>query len=284
MKRIRTGVGALSVAALSLGVLGACSSSSEEQPAPETSPVADSAAPAPDSVPTEPADPASLFTLVTDGDGLSPRFDACTGPIRILLNAGNLQEAASPYTDVDVAAQLGELFTEYAQEIADATGFDVEYGGITDLALDPALAETNVIVFHFGSTGLPGRETEYVDDVTVFGAQKDTWIQILNYQHFENSSGFSIHYEEAAKLADGSRDVGIDEAGKRWLKTVLGKAFGLQELNENDMLSARIPTEQHGDQIMYTDSHQEQDGAYNLTWGDGDKAGLAAVGATNECF
>jgi hypothetical protein len=35
---------------------------------------------------------------------------------------------------------------------------------------------------------------------------------------------------------------------------------------------------------MYTDSFKENDGVYNLTWGEGDKAGLAAVGATNECF
>ena len=283
MKRVRARIAVASIATVSM-VLGACSSSSDSEPAAETTPVADMGEPTSDSAPSGPTDASTLYTLVTDGEGQSMRFDACTGPIRILLNPGNMQDEAAPYTDVDVAAQIGELFTEYAQELAGITGFEIEYGGITDLGLDPALAETNVIVFHFGATGFPGRENEYVDDASVFGATTDGWLQIVNYQHFENSNGFAIHFQEGAKLAGDSRDVGIDEAGKRWLKTVLGKALGLQELNENDMLSANIPTEEHGAQIMYTDSHQEQDGVFNLTWGEGDKAGLVAIGATNACF
>lgn len=277
--------GITGIAALSLMLVGACSSSSDSEPATISAPVADSDAPAPETTPAgELEGGAAPYKLAIAEDGSTIRFDSCSGPIRILVNPGDLQEAADPYTDVDVAAQLGELFTQYAEEVSEASGLEVVYGGTTDQALDPALSDEQVIIFNFGSVGFPGREDEYVDEVAIFGAAKDGWTQILSFQHFENSEGFSIHYEEAAKLAGGSRDAGIDEAGKRWLKTALGRALGLQELTEEDMVAAGIAPAEHGAQIMYTDSHQEQNGTYNLMWGEGDKAGLAALGASNACF
>lgn len=283
MKRVRTGPLLIGAVALSVAFIAGCSSGTRQ---PFTESQLDPMSDGSEQMLPEPVvqGGASPFELAIAGDGSTTRFNACSGPIRILLNPGDLQEKAAPYTDVDVAAQIGELFTQYAQELSEATGFEVVYGGTTDLALDVLLPESQVIVFNFGSTGFPGREDSYFEVLPIYGAQQDGWLQITSYQHFENSTGFSVHYDEAAKLAGGSRDVGIDEAGKRWLKTALGLALGLMELNEDDMVAAGIPVEQHAAQVMYTDSHQEQDGVYNLTWGDGDKAGLAAVGADNPCF
>lgn len=284
VKRVRTGPVVAGAVAVSIALIAGCSSGSRQ-------PFTDTQINGADDGSTEQTLPVAVveggsapYKLAVAGDGSNTRFNSCSGPIRILLNPGDLQEKVAAFTDVDAAAQLGELFTQYAQELSDATGLEIVYGGITDIGLDLFLTEEQVIVFNFGSVGFPGQEDSYFEGHPMYGTQQDGWIQILNYQHFENSNGFSIHYEEAAKLAGGSRDVGIDEAGKRWLKTALGLALGLMELDENDMVEAGIPPEQHAAQVMYADSHQEQNGAYNLTWGDGDKAGLAAVGASNPCF
>ena len=280
MSRVRT----LGIAAVSAISLAACSSSNEPAPvATEPAPTTP-AEPAPNTEPPAASPASELYALFQTDEGKSTRFDSCSGPIRILLNTGDLQEVVAEYTDVDVTAQIGELLTEIAAELSGATGFEIEYGGTTDIALSDELAETQVIVLNFGSTGFPGREDSLFEQKAIYGASVDTWQQIVSFQHFESSAGFYIHFEEAAKLADGSRDVGIDEAGKRWLRTILGEAFGLRQLSENDMVASNIPVEQHGDQLMYTDSHKEIDGVYNLTWGEGDKAGLALVGADNACF
>ncbi len=283
MKRVRTGSAVAGAVAVTMAMIAGCSSGSRQPfTNTQTDPMGDGSE---QSVPEPVVEGGSApYKLAVAGDGSTTRFDGCIGPIRILLNPGDLQETASPYTDVDVAAQLGELFTQYAQELSEVTGFEIVYGGTTDQPLDLFLAESQVIVFNFGPTGFPGREDSYYEALPIYSAQQDDWLQISSYQHFENSTGFSVHYDEAAKLAGGSRDVGIDEAGKRWLKTALGLALGLMELNEDDMVAAGIPPEQHAAQVMYTDSHQEQDGVFNLVWGDGDKAGLAAVGASNTCF
>ncbi len=283
MKRVRSHITAVGIAAVSVALLGACSSGGSES-AVETTPAATDGVPTPETAPPgSVAGGTAPYKLTTAQDGTTTRFDACTGPIRILLNPGDLQAAAAAYTDVDVVAQMGELLTQYAQEIASVTGFEITYAGTTDMALNLNLDEDQVIVFHFGPTGFAGGDP-YSDEFSAYGKQKDGWSQIRNYQHFEESVTFSNHYNEAAKLAGGSRDAGIDEAGKRWLKMTLGVALGLQPLIEEDMVAAGIPTQDHGKQIMYNDSHVEQDGVYNLTWGDGDKAGLVAVGADNACF
>lgn len=285
MRRVGTCTGLIGAAALSLVVLGACSSANDgADSSTESTPVVESSAPGSTPSSVASADPTSLYKLAITEDGSSTRFDSCAGPIKILLNPGDLQAESAQFTDVDVADQLGDLFTTYAQELSELTGLEIVYGGLTDKGLDPALADAQVIVITFGPTGFPGREDSYEDQVSTYGKTKDGWVQIVNFQHFENSNGFAIHFEEGAKVAGGDRTVGIDEAGKRWLKTILGKALGLEQLTEDDMMTAGIPTEEHGAQIMYTDSHQEQDGSYNLTWGEGDKAGLAAVGANAGCF
>lgn len=273
----RVGTFGLAVAAMTL--IGACSSSSDSgssgsepsasQPATSVSDV-------------QPGGPAYAFAR-TD-DGMMMRFDPCAGRIRILLNPGDLQQEADPYTDVDVVAQMGELLTQYAQELTELTGMQIEYAGTTDIPLNVELEDRQVIILNFGSTGFPGAEDSYADRLNIYGAEKDGWKQIVSHQYFESSKGFYIHYEEAAKLANGDENVGIDEAGKRGLKTILGEALGLRQLTEDDMLAAGIPIEKHGAEIMYTDSHQEQNGVYNLTWGEGDKAGFAAIGVDKGCF
>lgn len=286
MRRVRTGVGAVSIALLSVAVLGACSSSSDsgsepvETAAPQpavTEPATDTSAPV-----TEPSGP--VYALAQAEDGSSWRFDACSGPIRILLNTGDLQDEVSAYTDVDVEAQIGDILTEAAAELAEVTGFEIEYAGATDIALSDELADEQVIVLNFGSTGFPGREDSLFEQKAIFATSKDGVSQIVSFQHFESSLGFYIHFQEGAKLADGARDVGIDDAGRRWLRTVLGEALGLRQLTDADMTDADVAEDARGAEIMYTDSYKENDGVYNLTWGEGDKAGLVAVGATNECF
>lgn len=278
--------GMLGIVAVTTVVLGACSSSndSDSQTSEPMSMETVSTEPAPDTQAPSELSNGQLFALAQTEDGSNARFDSCAGPIRILLNVGDLQQAVASYTDVDVAAQLGELLTQDAQELSEATGMDIQYGGTTDITLSDELADKQVIVLNFGSVGFPGREDSLLEQKAMYGASKDGWQQIVSFQHFESSLGFYIHFEEAAKLAGGSRDVGIDESGKRWLKTILGEALGLRQLTEQDMESAGVPVEEHGAQIMYSDSHKEKDGVYNLTWGDGDKAGLAAVGADNGCF
>ena len=286
MKSVRTRVGAVSIALFSVAVLGACSSSSDsgsepiETAAPEpavTEPASDSSEPV-----TEPSGP--VYALAQADDGSSWRFDACSGPIRILLNTGDLQDEVAEYTDVDVAAQIGEILTQAAAELAGVTGFEIEYAGTTDSALSDELAEKQAIILNFGSTGFPGREDSLFEQKAIFGTSKDGVSQIVSFQHFESSLGFYIHFQEGAKLADGARDVGIDDAGRRWLRTILGEALGLRQLTDADMTDAGVAEDARGAEIMYTDSYKEKDGVYNLTWGEGDKAGLAAVGATNECF
>ncbi len=286
MKSVRTRVGAVSIALFSVAVLGACSSSSDsgsepiETAAPEpavTEPASDSSEPV-----TEPSGP--VYALAQADDGSSWRFDACSGPIRILLNTGDLQDEVAEYTDVDVAAQIGEILTQAAAELAGVTGFEIEYAGTTDIALSDELAEKQAIILNFGSTGFPGREDSLFEQKAIFGTSKDGVSQIVSFQHFESSLGFYIHFQEGAKLADGARDVGIDDAGRRWLRTILGEALGLRQLTDADMTDAGVAEDARGAEIMYTDSYKEKDGVYNLTWGEGDKAGLAAVGATNECF
>ncbi|MFM8856755.1 MAG: hypothetical protein ACKOI2_06045 [Actinomycetota bacterium] len=286
MTSVRTRVGAISVALFSISVLGGCSSSSDsgsepiETAAPQpagTEPATDTSEPV-----TEPSGPVYAFAQAEDGS--SWRFDACSGPIRILLNTGDLQDEVSSYTDVDVTAQIGELLTQAAAELAEVTGFEIEYAGTTDIALSDELADKQVIVLNFGSTGFPGREDSLFEQKAIFATSKDGVSQIVSFQHFESSLGFYIHFQEGAKLAGGARDVGIDDAGKRWLKTILGEALGLRQLTDADMIDAGVAEDARGAEIMYTDSYKEKDGVYNLTWGEGDKAGLVAVGATNECF
>ena len=278
--------GLLGIVAASAIVLGACSSSSDPgSPAsvPVTEGVQTSEVPTDSAAPTDMADGA-LYALTTTEDGSTTRFDSCAGPIRILLNTGDLQEVISSYTDVDAATQIGELLTQNAQELSEATGMDIQYAGTTDIAPSDELADTQVIVLNFGSVGFPGREDSLYEQKAIYGASKEGWQQIVSYQHFESSLGFYIHFEEAAKLADGRRDVGIDESGKRWLKTILGEALGLRQLTDMDMEAAGVSVEERGAQIMYTDSYKENDGVYNLTWGEGDLAGLAAVGVDSGCF
>lgn len=277
MKRVAV----LAIASASIALVAACSSS-DDGAAPAQSTPTGPAESAPASVAEASAD--TLFKLTMAEDGSTTRFDSCAGPIKILLNAGDLQQQAAPYTDVDVVAQMEELFTQTAKELSDMTGLDIQYGGTTDLALNPDFQDPQVILVVFGPAGFPGREDQASDQLAIYGKKTGDWLQIKNFQYFENSYSFSFHYESAAKAANGSRDIGIDEAGRRSLRTVLGEALGLSPLIEDDMVSAGIPTDKHADQVMYTDSHVERDGEYNLTWGDGDKAGFALVGAKSGCF
>lgn len=274
-------VAALALATVSIAFVGACSSSDDGAvPAQSTPTVPPESAPA--SVAEASAD--TLYKVTVVEDGSTTRFDSCAGPIKILFNAGDLKEQAAPYTDVDVIAQLDELFTQTAKELSDMTGLDIQYGGTTDLDLNPDLQDSQVILIKLGATGFPGRESEASDQLAIYGKKTGEWLQIKSFQYFENSYSFAFHYESAAKAADGSRDIGIDDAGRRSLKTVLGEALGLSPLIEDDMVSAGVPTDKHADQVMYTDSHVERDGSYNLTWGDGDKAGFALVGSKSGCF
>lgn len=273
----------LGITAVSVMFLGACSSSSNSEPT-ASDPVVAVTEPSTDSSAPSPVSEGPVFALAQTDDGSTRRFDSCSGPIRILLNPGNLQERVAEYTDVDVAAQIGELLTQAAAELSELTGLEIEYAGTTDLALSDELAEKQVIVLNFGSVGFPGREDSFYEQVALYGASKDGWQQTVSFQHFESSEGFYIHFEEGAKLANGARDVGIDDSGKRWLKTILGEALGLRQLTDVDMVDAGVAEDARGAELMYSDSYKEKDGVYNLTWGEGDTAGLAAVGADLACF
>lgn len=284
MTRVRTGVGTIGALALSITLIAGCSSGAR-QPFAVDSTTTRMIGPPETLPPPVVSGGSNPYKLTVAGDGSTIRFDGCSGPIRILLNPGDLPAVVAEYTDVDVAAQLGELLTQYAQELSELTGFEIVYGGATNIGPDASLTEQQVIVLNFGSIGFPGREDEYTDSVFLYGGKiEDGWIQIGSHQHFENSTGFTVHYTETLKLKNGDRSIGIDDAGKRSLKTLLGQALGLAQLTEEDMLTAGVPVEEHGAQIMYTDSHVELEGVYNLAWGDGDKTGLAAVGASNACF
>ncbi|MGB8862418.1 MAG: hypothetical protein WCC60_24395 [Ilumatobacteraceae bacterium] len=214
--------------------------------------------------PTTTLPPPPVYKLY-EAEGVNVRFNPCQNPITILFNPVG-------YLDDGQVARVEAVLIEQAAELSVLTGMNIVYGFLTDEVSQSKYKYGEKILIH---VGMPGEGLI---------AAGDDYGWNWHYSWDRTSGGFR---EVDAVQAQINADVGsffdsdsFDSMGRKLLMFLLGAAMGLNALSDADMVAAGSTDPAHWDEeIMY------RTGLPSVpTWGPGDRAGLAAVGAVNGCF
>ena len=208
-------------------------------------------------------------------EGKAIRFNPCQVPVHVNLNPnGELssQELASL-----------ELFLIWkSNEISEATGLNVLYMGLHSEVPTKAYQRGEDIDIFIGEPGSSPLLEESRQN-----APFSTWFSYdRNDGTFWEMDAVQVHVNSKNSYLDDwfENDGQMTEYGEWIFMHILGAAFGLEWLFEEDFGIPGTPSQQQREQMKNEIMHYSQTRLVHPSWGRGDLMGFFAVGVTNGCF
>lgn len=200
-----------------------------------------------------------------EAEGVNARFNPCQNPITILFNP-------MTYLEEDQILMVEGFLIEQAAELSGLTGMQIVYGSRTNEVSESKFKNGEKILLHIG---MPG------EGILEAAGSGFGWTSSLSWDRTEGAFREidAVQIQINAQYLSSFESWEFNTSGHDRLMEMLGASLGLAHLTDDDMTAAgSIDESRWSDEVMYGNASDTP------TWGPGDRAGLAAVGAMNGCF
>lgn len=215
--------------------------------------------------------PVPVYKLL-EFDGYTVRWNPCQNPISIWLNNSDGSLSSNEM------AALGGFLQKQALELFDITGHLILYRGLTEESTSATYKNGEKILIQVSSS----------DDGLLEPDKNFAFQSFVSWDRRQGSSAeidsFQVHIDsnQIALLPGGGSSPELSQRSKRLLMNVLGRAFGLDDLESSDFRAFGVTSAvEMRRERMYWDGIFSS--IQDVEWGPGDRLGML-LAQTGECF